>query len=66
MSPFAQYAAVATITFAILGFKIVALALLAVTAALLLFGFVTLAPRVTASVPEDEIPVPEEAHKRDG
>lgn len=39
MSPISQFAAVATLTFAVLGFQVVALSLLGVTLALLLYGF---------------------------
>jgi predicted cobalt transporter CbtA len=72
MSPVAQYAAVATITFAALGFQIVALTLLGVTAVLLLGGFITLAPRGAARPETEEVPIPEprdtpeEAFKQDG
>jgi hypothetical protein len=74
MSPAAQYAAVATLTFAVLGFQTIAFVLLGITAALVLAGFVTIAPRATAPRDEEEIPVPrpepsdtpEEALKQDG
>lgn len=41
MSPMSQFAAVATLTFAVLGYPVVAFALLATTLVLLLFGFVS-------------------------
>jgi len=72
MSPAAQYTAVATLTFATLGFQAIAFALLGLTAALVLAGFITISPRSAAPAVEEEIPVPEptdtpeEALKRDG
>lgn len=54
MSPATQFAAVATITFAILGFQIVALAGLGLTLALLLYGFRTPpAPGAAVAPPEE-------------
>jgi hypothetical protein len=61
MSPAAQYASVVTLTFAVLGFQTVAFAALAVTAALLLAGFVTIAPRARGGEEEPEAKSPEEA-----
>jgi hypothetical protein len=72
MSPAAQFAAVATLTFAALGFQTVVFVLLAATAALVLAGFITLTPRGAPAPEGDDIPVPEptdtpeEALKRDG
>ena len=72
MSPAAQFASVATITFAILGFAIVAFAGLGVTLLLLLYGFIEVAPsRAVARLDEEDPPVPdaptpEEALRRDG
>lgn len=58
MSPISQFAAVATITFAVLGFQTIAFVGLGLTLALMLIGFVTpLIGASPASGPRDELPV---------
>lgn len=60
MSPISQFAAVATLTFAVLGFQTVALALLGATLVLMLIGFVTpLLATQPPPAPQDEAPVRE-------
>jgi hypothetical protein len=70
VSPAAQFAAVATLTFAILGFQIVALGGLGAVALLTWYGFRAANAASPAPAAEDPAPppaaTPEEALRRDG
>lgn len=65
MSPAAQFTAVATLTFAVLGFQTIAFIALGITAVLLLLGFTSISTLAGKSDPEAE-DTPEEALLRDG